>query len=519
MTVTTLTYTGTGPQTYTVPAGVTWVTLECWGAAAGAYGGYSKGNLIVASGTVLNVYVGGAGGTGSYSAAGFNGGGAGASYLGQGGGGASDVRLGGTALSNRVIVAGGAGGTGGNANSSVVGYGGAGGGTSGGNGVVGDGGAVAGGAGTQSVGTLGLGAAGSVGANAGGGGGGGGYRGGGGADGVNGTGNGSGGGGGSGYLDPSLSSATTSTSTNNGNGYVTITAVNTAPYAPPLNTPANNTAFDRAVTQRFAWTFSDPDTWAGDTQSKFDLQYRLGTGAWVPVTGTTSGQFWDAAGGTFTVGAWEWQVRTYDLAGLVGPWSASSFFTASDAPTVPTVTTPAAGATVPSTATLTWTTGAHTDYQVRKVADIAGVANTATVYYDTGDVVDGATSSVMLSFPVNLRWEHIQVRVSNSGLWSVWADVRVYVSWTPPMVPLIALTPNSATASIAVAVTNPTPTGGAPATSYNDVYASSPLDPEIRVATQIAVNSVWTWMQPGAVRVYNIRAVAVGSNGTTSTSA
>ncbi len=126
--VTTFDYTGS-EQTYTVPAGITSIQIEAWGAqgqatviesyspAIGGLGGYSKGNLAVTPGQVLTIYVGGQGVAGSTS---FNGGGVGGfgtpsdglgGYAGSGGGG-SDVRVGGVALADRVIVAGGGGGGG-----------------------------------------------------------------------------------------------------------------------------------------------------------------------------------------------------------------------------------------------------------------------------------------------------------------------------------------------------------------------------------------------------------------------
>src|SRR6478609_2563034 len=96
-------YTGAA-QTYTVPAGVNIVTIECFGAegatstGAGGKGGQITSTHVVTPGEVLNVYVGG---KPSSSAAGYNGGAAG------GGGGGSDVRRSGTALANRIIAAGG----------------------------------------------------------------------------------------------------------------------------------------------------------------------------------------------------------------------------------------------------------------------------------------------------------------------------------------------------------------------------------------------------------------------------
>jgi hypothetical protein len=108
--VDTLNYTG-AMQTYTVPAGVTSVTIEAYGAegvgmngfTAGTGGG-AMGDLSVVSGQVLNIFVGG-------SSTGYNGGGLGLG--GANGGGASDIRINGSSVSDRVIVAGGGGGAGG----------------------------------------------------------------------------------------------------------------------------------------------------------------------------------------------------------------------------------------------------------------------------------------------------------------------------------------------------------------------------------------------------------------------
>lgn len=119
-------------QTFTVPAGVTSITVELWGAEGGAdgstlggKGGYVKGDVKVTPGSTIHVYVGGKGTSGPGSGqncnlkGGFNGGGptgtACCSNAGAGagaGGGASDIRIGGQALSNRVLVAGGGGGAG-----------------------------------------------------------------------------------------------------------------------------------------------------------------------------------------------------------------------------------------------------------------------------------------------------------------------------------------------------------------------------------------------------------------------
>ena len=127
----TFSYTGS-QQTFTVPSGITSITVDMTGGSGGYYGSntsyYGKGGrvqatLTVTAGATLYIYVGG---SASGVTGGYNGGGTttstGSSWLGSGGGGASDIRSGGTALTNRIIVAGGGGG--GNRDEGVPGHGG-----------------------------------------------------------------------------------------------------------------------------------------------------------------------------------------------------------------------------------------------------------------------------------------------------------------------------------------------------------------------------------------------------------
>ena len=235
----TFSYTGAGPQTYSVPSGVASVSVDVQGGkggnanctGVGGKGGRVQAVLNVTPGQILNIYVGGAGANyvsccGTVYAGGFNGGGTGYQY-GAGGGGASDIRIGGTALSNRVIVAGGGGASSYNWCNVI---GGPGGGLTGGIGIPysgaptnysGQGGNQAtGGAGSTYSGTSqagSLGQGGGITGGYGGGGGGGGYYGGGSGD------NYTPGGGGSSYTDPTLASAVTHTQGfNNAAGVVTI---------------------------------------------------------------------------------------------------------------------------------------------------------------------------------------------------------------------------------------------------------------------------------------------------------
>jgi hypothetical protein len=123
-------YTG-AEQTFAVPAGVTLIAVDARGAAGGGVpasgqqggrGGRVIAEIPVAPAENLAIFVGGK--PKSPGVGGYNGGGIGLSSTGYsssyGGGGASDIREDGTALVDRIVVAGGGGGLGG---SGVFGYG------------------------------------------------------------------------------------------------------------------------------------------------------------------------------------------------------------------------------------------------------------------------------------------------------------------------------------------------------------------------------------------------------------
>lgn len=279
--VQTFSFTG-GAQTFTVPNCVNTLTIIARGASGGGgnvgapganlggvggFGANASGILTVTPGQVLNLFVGG---QGTVNVGGFNGGGSGNNNSG-GGGGATDVRLGGTALSNRVLVAGGGGGGGrGGCETTVPAVIGGAGGAGGNNGSAGinaatSGGFAGGGAGGTGTlggvagvgcagflgtpggdGSLGIGGNGGGGQNcccfsfasvpAGGGGGGGFFGGGAGGGGSAGTvgcsgndkGAGGGGAGGTNYFDAAFTSTAISTATTSGNGQIII-SYNTIP--------------------------------------------------------------------------------------------------------------------------------------------------------------------------------------------------------------------------------------------------------------------------------------------------
>ena len=229
-----------GAQYFQVPPGVTSVTFDLYGAqgsggtggGGGGTGGEATATLAVTPGQSYQVNVGGQGG--------WNGGAGGGSASGAGGGaggGATDIRLGGTGLGNRLLVAGGGGGGGGGSGSYGGGSGGGAAGNDGGGSAYtpkggGGGTSTAGGGGGGSAcysscgggggGGSGTGGGGDSQGYGGGGGGGGGYFGGGGGGGTQFGGGSAGGGGGSGY-GPGGATLTSGVQSGNGKAVITYT--------------------------------------------------------------------------------------------------------------------------------------------------------------------------------------------------------------------------------------------------------------------------------------------------------
>ena len=304
--------------------------------------------------------------------------------------------------------------------------------------------------------------------------------------------------------------------------HLCLRASNFAPFAPSLQYPVGGASVDRTATQRFDWTFSDPDP--GDTQASYELRYRvLGSSTWTTVTGSTSTTHHDFSAFTFSANTYEWQARVTDNNGAVGPWTTSATFTATTpSADTPTIVEPVAGSSVGTTATVRWSVSSQTNYQVRTVNDVGGNPG-STVYTDTGEVAGASVRGVTVPFAVNGRTEHVQVRVRESGVLSGWASARVVVSHTPPATPTLAITAQAGLAALDVAVTNPPPTGQQPAVTHNEVWVDDGEgDGLVRLEAALPPNSTFRYWLPIGGRDYttaNVRVLAVGVNGLSTWSA
>jgi len=495
VTVTTIAYTGASVN-YTVPAGVTYVTIECWGAqgatarGAGGLGGYAKGQLVVTPGTVLSVSVGGNTG-GSWPGGGP--GGAGSTQAGGYGGGYSGVSLAGVAV---VMAGGGGGGAGGGVG--LAGAGGYGGGAAGRDGYAGASN-YGGGGGTQTTGyASGQGGAGTGGVYGGGGAGGGLHGGYGGLAGGAGAG---GGGGGSGYLSSALyPGAIMVSNARVGAGQVVITAVSNPPLAPTLNTPTNNGYIINTEANDFGWVYNNVDP--GEFQSKADFQYKkFGDVSWTTLTNvaTTAGLYTLAAS-TWTLGfQYEWQVKTYGAFGAASPWSASSFTNTIASVPAPTISTPTTGTMEYATpVNMAWTLpGAFTQdaYQVQRTQNADG---SGTLYYDSGIVVTTGQSALVPLDAAAGRTDWLRVAFRYNGHWSAWTSVDILCEFGPPNNPTLACAQVTGQPAVNIVITNPPAGGGYSDTILNDLYRSGRDNVTIRIAANLPPNSSFIDLLPGA---------------------
>lgn len=189
-----------------------------------------------------------------------------------------------------------------------------------------------------------------------------------------------------------------------------FTTHDTIPVATPLSPDSSLEDGTQAIT--FRWTHSNE---SGSAQTKAELQKSADGSAWTTLgTVTGASNEYAAPAGTFTSGTWYWRVRTYNLDGAAGEWSAALSFAVVAGPTKPVIVVKDAS----PRPLINWQTSEQSAYQLQldDIIDITEYGSEKTwrcpVYLD-----DGAHT--------------FRVRSQNSyGLWSAWGSATFTVSHT-----------------------------------------------------------------------------------------
>ena len=297
--------------------------------------------------------------------------------------------------------------------------------------------------------------------------------------------------------------------------YGVVSLGNHPPDAPTITSPGTGSTVIATQALRVYHTYGDQD---GGSQSASALRWSVsGAASWTTISNNSPVSQVDIPAGTLTAGgAYDVQVRTYDDAGLVGPWSSTTVLNAVAPPAGPTITDPIVGQAITGdTYDVVWSIADQVSAEARRVANNAGSPNTGTVY-ETVTVASASLRMATLNFNVNGRVEHVQVRREYpAGVWSSWSSVAVTVSKTPPETPVCLVVNDATNRRIRISATHPTPGGGIPAVASMDVYRNNvdPLAPTVfrRIAKDLVPGATWDdyWVRAyPSIYAYVVRAVA-----------
>lgn len=290
--------------------------------------------------------------------------------------------------------------------------------------------------------------------------------------------------------------------------YFTISH-NKPPGAPSNLSPVGGALHDRTKSITFSWQHND-----ADGQSAYDFRWRLqGNTLW-----TESGKIVTTnrnrvvAANTFPLGTIEWQVRTYDQGNLIGEWSATALFNATEPSDAPTITSPTMSAVVPtSRVNMSWTAPAQDEYHVQLV-DVNNV-----ILWEDQQISSNQTIEIPYDLANNSSYT-LRVQVATTGeLFSSWAESTFTTSFTTPAVPIVELFEWRDEGAVDVRITNPiSGEVGEPTVTYNDIYRRvlATDTPFIRIATNVSNNGVFRDYTPAAGVSYEYFIRAWGDNGT-----
>lgn len=302
-----------------------------------------------------------------------------------------------------------------------------------------------------------------------------------------------------------------------------------APTAPTWLAPQGGSAADVAAALLLDWQFNDANT--ADTQSAYAVSRQIGAGAlaywrasdstWQPAevkntsgsTALTLASGWGAdvdPNYTFAVKVW-------DSTNLASPYSTGLVLIPS-ALANPTIVTPAAAAVISTNqVSITWTVASETAYRVRLTQTAGG-----TVTYDSGWITGADLAFVPPTIlPTGTGWT-ITLNTRNSeGLASADVTRAFTVTYVPPMTPTLVDTASTANGWITVAITNPAPSGGAPAVSSQDLYRRPVGDTSTGTLITSGLSSGASysdWTAPSGI-AQEYRVQVFGTNGTSAFSA
>lgn len=166
--------------------------------------------------------------------------------------------------------------------------------------------------------------------------------------------------------------------------------------------------------------------------------------------------------------SWQWRVRAWDAAGLLGAWSNYSTFSTASGGNV-SITSPATdnpGGQITDDYTIAWSVSGTTQayYRVKVVR-----TSDSSTLSDTGFVASVATTAGVSGLLSGVEYR-VEVTVRNAGLVDSGTGTRLITpNYSSPDTPTVTLTAHDDDGYILVAVDNPAPTGDRPLPSTNQI--------------------------------------------------
>ena len=251
---------------------------------------------------------------------------------------------------------------------------------------------------------------------------------------------------------------------------------NRAPTAPNWTSPESGSAHARTLPLTMEWQFNDADP--GDAQSAYTVRritnagtrYRTATG-WQaaddgaskligPATSLTLTSPWASAGD----GTHRYQVRTWDNADTVSPWSLSLAINHGD-PHNPTITSPTANESVDQRVDVTWLSNSQSAYRIELRE---GATTSGALVYDTGELVSNDRLHTLTMDATGVTRTIVLCTWSSAGIMSALRSVTVTTSFTLPLLPTVTLTPLDSDSLIRVEVTQATIPSGSQAPTVEE---------------------------------------------------
>ena len=232
------------------------------------------------------------------------------------------------------------------------------------------------------------------------------------------------------------------TQTNGGwsepSAWTQYTTIDVTPAAPlPLEPSDDYRKIDEPILFKWQHVIN-----TGTAQTKADLQYSAVDGVWndlVTVTGAT--QQYNVPANTLPAGMLQWRVRTYNLDGVVGPWSATASFVGIGSPVLPIITSISNSARP----IVNWQATNQQGYQ------LTIVQNGQTIW-DSGEIY-GAQKVIGIPEYLKNGSYSLSLRIINTLMfWSDWATVTFDVNVTGPVAPTMTVDGNATKNGVLISI-------------------------------------------------------------------